>query len=305
MSLDQPFSGPSMMPNSNVASPTIDRIAPNGSSRVCLGSRDFGTTKAPRMSAVAPIGMFTQNTELHEKCSSNRPPVIGPTATASPETPCPDGDRPAPLARVAEDVGQDRQRRRHDQRATDAHERPGEDQLRRRVRKGGGRRSDPEQHDADLQRALAPEAIGQAAAREQQTGEHDHVGVDDPLDLAVAGAEVGDQRGDRHVEDRVVHHDDEQRHAERAEDQPAPFVDARVERVVVTADGRRRGVRVQGVVSECHSALSSGVLRSDHYNTEPHGIVFIPARARGFRPTCTSRGRRLDATASVGGMLGP
>ncbi len=87
MSLDQPFSGPSMMPNSSVASPTIDRIAPNGSSRVCLGSRDFGMTKAPRMSAVAPIGMFTQNTELHEKCSSNRPPVIGPTATASPETP--------------------------------------------------------------------------------------------------------------------------------------------------------------------------------------------------------------------------
>ena len=43
----------------------------------------------------------------------------------------PDADRLAPLGRVGEHVGDDRQRRRHDERAADAHERPGGDQLRR------------------------------------------------------------------------------------------------------------------------------------------------------------------------------
>ena len=39
------------------------------------------------MRAMAPSGMLTQNTELHEKCSSSRPPVTGPMATARPENP--------------------------------------------------------------------------------------------------------------------------------------------------------------------------------------------------------------------------
>ena len=34
-----------------------------------------------------PIGMFTQNTELHEKCRSRSPPITGPMATARPEKP--------------------------------------------------------------------------------------------------------------------------------------------------------------------------------------------------------------------------
>ena len=110
---------------------------------------------------------------------------------------------------------------------------------RRRHRRGGG--ADAEQHDAELQRTLASVAVGQAAGGEQQAGEHEHVGVDDPLDLAVRGAEVDDQRRDRDVEDRVVHHDDQQAHAEHAEDQPAAFVDGRVEFVVVRV---RRTVRL-------------------------------------------------------------
>ena len=41
-----------------------------------------------------------------------------------------------------------------------------------------------------LQRALAPEAVAEAAGGEQQAGEHERVGVDDPLQLAVGGVEV-------------------------------------------------------------------------------------------------------------------
>ena len=122
-----------MMPNSNEPRPTIDSSAPTGSSRGAVGSFDSGTKKWPATSAIAPIGRFTQNTELHEKWRSSTPPITGPSATPRPEKPGPDGDRPTAFLRVAEHVGQDRQRRRHDQRAADAHQRPGGDQLRRRT----------------------------------------------------------------------------------------------------------------------------------------------------------------------------
>ena len=38
--------------------------------------------------------------------------------------------------------------------------------------------------------ALAPEAVAERAGGEQQAGEHDRVGVDDPLQLRALGAEV-------------------------------------------------------------------------------------------------------------------
>ncbi len=125
----QPFDGPSMIPNSSDARPTNDSTRAERID-LCreLGSRDVGTRKAPSSSAVAPIGRFTQNTDDHEKCSRRKPPAIGPIATPSPEKPGPDRDRPAAFDRVAEHVDQDRERRGHDQRAADAHERSGEDQ---------------------------------------------------------------------------------------------------------------------------------------------------------------------------------
>ncbi len=138
--------------------------------------------------------------------------------------PGPDGDRPAALAWVAEHVGQDRQRRRHDQRPADAHERSARDQVGGRRRQCRRRRADGEQDDAGLQRALATEAVTDAAGRQQQPCEHEGVGIDDPLDLAVGGTEIADQRGDRHVEDRVVHDDDQQRQAQHAQRHPAPSV---------------------------------------------------------------------------------
>ena len=122
---------------------------------------------------------------LEQQAAGDRADGHGETGEAGP-----DGDRPAPLAGIAEHVGQDRQRRRHDQRAADAHERPAGDQVdgRRRQRRRG--RADGEQHDADLQGALAAEAVAEAARREQQAGEDERVGVDDPLDLAVGRVEV-------------------------------------------------------------------------------------------------------------------
>ena len=49
---------------------------------------------------------------------------------------------------------------------------------------------DAEHHEADEQRLLAPEAVAERAGGEQQPGEHEGVGVDDPLQAGGAGAEV-------------------------------------------------------------------------------------------------------------------
>ena len=72
---------------------------------------------------------------------------------------------------------------------------------------------------------LRPKRSLRLPVGEQEAGEHQRVGVDDPLDLAVRGAEVLDHRRDRHVEDRVVERDDQQRHAQHAERPPPSGVD--------------------------------------------------------------------------------
>ena len=106
------------------------------------------------------------------------------------------------------------------------------------------RRRDAEDDEADGQRTLAPEPVAQAAGGEQQAGEHERVGVDDPLQLADAGAEVAHERGQRHVDDRVVDHDHEQAHAEHGERRPAAAVHAVVDR----ARGREVRARVGELV---------------------------------------------------------
>ena len=61
------------------------------------------------------------------------------------------------------------------------------DELLRRVGERRRERAEAEDHQAELQRAAPPEAVTEAAAREQQPGEHERVAVDDPLQLAAVG----------------------------------------------------------------------------------------------------------------------
>ena len=131
----------------------------------------------------------------------------------------PDGDGLGPLL-GREDVGQDRQGRRHDEGGADAHDRPEGDELAGRSGEGRRRGGDAEDEQPDGERALAAEAVAEGAGREQQAGEDEGVGVDDPLQGAVAGLELPHQRGQGHVEDRVAHHDDDE--AEAEDDQRPP-----------------------------------------------------------------------------------
>ena len=93
-----------------------------------IGSFDVGMRKKP---ARSPID---DDRDVHEE---DRAPVevleqeaAGDRAehAGEPGRACPDADRLAALAR-REDVGDDRQRRRHDERAADAHERARRDEL--------------------------------------------------------------------------------------------------------------------------------------------------------------------------------
>ena len=183
---------------------------------------DVGIRKMPATRPIATIGMFTRKTEPHQKCSSSKPPVIGPSPMPSAETPA---HTPIALPRsfaVGEDVRDDRERRRHDERPADA--------IERRVAMSwpGGRqrrRNEPTRTRQSPTCSAPPaEAVAQAPGGEQQAREDQRVRVDHPLQLAVGRVELARERRDRDVEDRVVEHDHEQAEAQDEKDQPAPVV---------------------------------------------------------------------------------
>ena len=149
----------------------------------------------------------------------------GPDGDPQPGHGRPHADGLRPLPGVGEDVGQDRQGRGHDGGAADAHHRPGADEHARRAGERRGGRTEAEDGQAHLEGAAAPEAVRQHAGGQEQAGEHQHVRVDDPLLLARRGSQVLDERGEGHVEDRVVDPDDEQAQAEHRERPPAATVD--------------------------------------------------------------------------------
>ena len=78
-----------------------------------------------------------------------------------------------------------------------------------------------EARQAGQERPLAAEAVRQAARDQQQPGEDQDVGVDDPLQVGRGGAQVAHQRRERDVQDGVVQGDDEEREAEDAQGHPA------------------------------------------------------------------------------------
>ena len=169
-------------------------------------------------------GTLTRNTEPHQKCSSSQPPVIGPMAHAEPGDAGPGGDGPGPLLGIGEQVGDDRQRGRHHERRPEAHEGPGGDQGGGAAGEGRQHRADAEDGHADEERAAAPVAVAEAPRREQEPGEHQDVGVDDPLQVAGRRVELVDERRQGDVEDRVVEDDQQQAQAQDPQRQPPPIL---------------------------------------------------------------------------------
>jgi hypothetical protein len=131
----------------------------------------------------------------------------GGDADASHGRPHADGLRALPG--VGEDVGDQRQRGREDHRSANTHRGARRDQRVRRVhlRRDGGR--DREDGEAAGQPAPSAVTVAQAASRQQQAGDDEGVGVDDPLQLRGIGVEFARQRGQGDVDDGGVDADHE------------------------------------------------------------------------------------------------
>ena len=162
------------------------------------------------MKAATSSGTLIQNTDDHEKLRINAPPTIGPRAM------------PAPLAAVHPAIALARSR--------------GSPNTLTRIDSVVGMISAPptpmtqrpamsavvepavaatigageERGQAGEECVPAAEPVADASCGEQQPGEHDGVGGDDPLQLGRAGAEVADQAGHGDVDDGVVDGGDEQ-----------------------------------------------------------------------------------------------
>ena len=155
----------------------------------------------------------------HEKRSSSQPPTIGPSAIAIPAVA---PHRPIARARSARSV-KTLEISESVAGNTIAAPRPmkqrGGDQLPGARGEAAGEAGEPEHGEAGEQHPLAPDAVGEAARGEQQRGEDEVVGVDDPLQLAVGGVQLAHERGQRDVDDRRVEVDREGGEQQRGEDQ--------------------------------------------------------------------------------------
>ena len=109
---------------------------------------------------------------------------------AEPRDRSPGSDRLRSLV-LREDVGEDRQGRRHDRRGAHTHERAGGDQLVRATGHRGQDRAAAEDQQAGEQEPAPTEAIAESAADQEQAGEDEQVAVHDPRRLARVGTQLG------------------------------------------------------------------------------------------------------------------
>ena len=109
----------------------------------------------------------------------------------------------------------------HHERRADAHQHAQPDQLRWRVGEHRASDASPEQRESEGQHRLAADAVADRAGGQEQRRERQRVGVDDPLQLRLRGADVPRDRRQRNVQagDGGDHH--HQREAHHAQDRPA------------------------------------------------------------------------------------
>ena len=196
----QPLCGPSMIAvdeRRRGRRSTAPRQARRAGAR--SGSFDVGRRIAPAMSGDDDHRHVDEEHRAPPEVLEQQPDVIGPMATPAP-------DMPAQMAMACGRSWAGKTLVRIDRvdgmmnAAAEAHDRPGGDHLSRRVRERGEDRADQEQHEADLQGALAAEAVAEGAGGEEHAGEHQRVGVDHPLQRRRRCVEVAGQRRHRHVE---------------------------------------------------------------------------------------------------------
>ena len=84
--LDQPCWFPSISARIKQNRPAVRVTSPSGSRRLCSGSLDSRSWRAPKTTATTPIGMLTRKIHRQESHEVSIPPASGPIATAAPIT---------------------------------------------------------------------------------------------------------------------------------------------------------------------------------------------------------------------------
>ena len=142
--------------------------------------------------------------------------MSGPAMNAMPNTA---PNRPWYLPRSAgrEQVADDRERDREQRAGADALDAPEQDQLLHVLRQAGQGRADQEDDDADDEHRLAAVEVGQLAPERDADRAGQQVDRDDP-DVEVVAVELGDDRGQRRTDDRLVEGAQEQPEHDREED---------------------------------------------------------------------------------------
>ena len=218
----QPRSGPSMMPSTSSPMPTRgEHRAERVEADVLLGARARHDERSTPMQRERGERGGDDEDRAPRELLEQRARREDAEGAAGAGEAGPDADRLGPLL-GREHAGDGRERAGHEQRGADAHERAQRDELVRRVRRTPtAPTASAEDGGAGDERAAAPEAVAERAGGEQQRGEGEGVGVDDPLLRRLAGVEVGGDARQGVGEHRDAGDDHHQRQAHHGED-PAP-----------------------------------------------------------------------------------
>jgi hypothetical protein len=194
--------------------PAVEMSTPGTSKRWRHSGGRRGISIWPAINVMITMGTLTRKIDPYQKCSRSAPPGDRAEGHGDPRRGAPDAERLLALGgsvkmlvRMARLAGKMKAA------ATPMRARAA---IRVPVvcAGRGGRREEPEEDQAHLHGALAAEPVADAAAGQQQAGEGQAVGVDDPLQRGDGGAQVAVQRGQGHVDDGVVHHHQEDREAQ-------------------------------------------------------------------------------------------
>jgi hypothetical protein len=182
----------------------MDSSMPTGSSFFAWMLRELGTRKI----AASPAQYGDRDVD-----EEHRPPPIvdeeeaahdGSDRHAETGGGGPDADGAAAVTVGAEDVGQDRERGGHQRCCADSHHDPAGRQQPHAARPGREGRPRGEDEQPGEEHPFPPGAVSECAEGEQQSGEGDGIGVDDPLQLARRGVQVFDDGRERDVQDGEI-----------------------------------------------------------------------------------------------------
>ena len=211
-----------MRANTTPPMASADRAAPCRSRRACrAGSRVSGMTRA--------IPRQDQQADRHVEPERPPPADVGREPTADEGT---DGRHPPDRRAVdgegdgALSAGKDRVHRRQrggqDHRGSHALNEPGEHEDRARSGEAGQDRGGQEDHHAEGEDPAASGEVADPADGEQQRREDQGVDGVHPLGLRGVQVQVGDDDGERDVDDRRVHDDEGHPERDRRERPPTP-----------------------------------------------------------------------------------